>query len=217
MKPPPWTRAQVFGLCAMSLAVFAIANDFTAPTVSLPSIEKHFGADVTTGQWVINGYTLIFAVLIVTGGRLADLFGRRRVFFVGATLFAGFSLAVGLSPDIGVLLAGRGLMGIGGSLVWPAILGMTFVLTPGRSGFAGALVLGVAGIGATVGPMLGGALTDSVGWRWIFFLNLPIMSLAALVTWRSIPAEGPSHRERIDYGGVATLSIGLLALMIGLD
>jgi predicted MFS family arabinose efflux permease len=91
----PLNKSTILGLVAMALAVLVVANDFTALSVALPAMEQDFGADVTTVQWVINGYALVFGVLIVTGGRLADMFGRRRIFFLGASLFAVFSLTGG--------------------------------------------------------------------------------------------------------------------------
>jgi EmrB/QacA subfamily drug resistance transporter len=203
----------------MGLAVLVIANDFTALSVALPAIEAAFGADVTTVQWVINGYALVFGVLIVSGGRLADMFGRRRIFFVGSAIFALFSLVGGLAPNIWVLLASRALMGVGGAMMWPAILGMTYGLLPkDRAGLAGGLILGAAGFGNAVGPLLGGVLTDAISWRWIFYLNPPIAAFAALVTWRVVEDDVPTMPDRwIDYGGIATLSIGLFALLLALD
>lgn len=209
----------VLGLVAMGLAVLVIANDFTALSVALPAIEADFASDVTTVQWVINGYALVFGVLIVSGGRLADMFGRRRIFFLGAAIFAIFSVLGGFAPDVSVLLASRAVMGIGGAMMWPAILGMTYALLPAsRSGLAGGLILGAAGFGNAVGPLLGGALTDTLGWRWIFFLNLPIAAFAMFVTWRVVAKDQPTATDRrIDYGGVAALSIGLLAILLALD
>ena len=119
----PITKSQLLGLVAMALGVLVIANDFTALSVALPHIERDFKSDVTTVQWVINGYALVFGVLIVTGGRLADMFGRRRIFFLGAAIFAVFSLVGGLAPDVWVLLVSRGLMGIGGAILTAAALG----------------------------------------------------------------------------------------------
>ncbi len=213
------TRPEILGLGAMALAVLVIANDFTALSVALPAIEQGFDADVTTVQWVITGYALVFGVLIVTGGRLADMFGRRHIFFVGSTIFALFSTLGGFATDAWMLLAARGAMGVGGALMWPAILGMTYALTPtGRAALAGALVLGSAGFGNAVGPLLGGGLTDALSWRWIFFLNLPIAAIAVAVVWRVVPRVAVDARgQRIDYAGVLTLSIGLLALLLALD
>src|SRR5262249_10474153 len=152
-------------------------------SVALPAIERDLHVDVTTVQWVINGYAMVFGVLIVTGGRLADMLGRRRIFMLGAATFALFSVIGGLAPDIWVLLACRFLMGIGGAMMWPAILGMTYgLLPPSKAGLAGGVILGAAGFGNAVGPLLGGVLTDSVGWRWIFYVNLPVAAAAIGIT-----------------------------------
>jgi len=215
----PLDQRAILGLVAMALAVLVIANDFTALSVALPAMEAEFGADVTAVQWVINGYALVFGVLIVTGGRLADMFGRRKVFFIGTAIFSIFSLLGGVAPNIWVLLFSRGTMGIGGALMWPAILGMTYALLPkSRAGLAGGLILGAAGLGNAVGPLLGGTLTDALSWRWIFFLNLPIAGFAVLVTLRVVARDVPSTADRrVDYGGVAALSIGLFALLLALD
>src|SRR4051794_39001784 len=100
----------------MALGVLVIANDFTALSVAIPQIEQDLGTDLTTAQWVINGYALIFGVLIVTGGRLADLFGRKRIFMIGSAIFATFSVIGGLSPNVEMLIGCRALMGIGGAM-----------------------------------------------------------------------------------------------------
>jgi EmrB/QacA subfamily drug resistance transporter len=218
-ESPRLDRAARLGLAAMGVAVLVIANDFTALSVAIPSIEATFHVDLTTSQWVINGYALVFGVAIVTGGRLADMFGRRRVFFVGCAIFAAFSLLGGLAPSVGILLAARAFMGVGGAMMWPAILGMTYSLLPkGKEGLAGGLILGAAGFGNAIGPLIGGALTDSVGWRWIFFLNVPIAAFAILVTWRVVGDDASTTADRrLDVPGVAALSTGLLALLVALD
>jgi EmrB/QacA subfamily drug resistance transporter len=155
---------------------------------------------------------------IVSGGRLADMFGRRRVFFIGSTLFAAFSLLGALAPDLGVLIAARVGMGIGGALMWPAILGMTFAALPeSKAGLAGGLILGVAGIGNAVGPLLGGALTEALDWRWIFVLNVPTAAFAMFVTWRKVHQPQELAQERIDYAGMAAISAGLVLLLLALD
>jgi EmrB/QacA subfamily drug resistance transporter len=206
-------------LVALALAVFVVANDFTALSVAMPSMEADLDADVTTIQWVINAYALVFGVLIITGGRLADMFGRRRIFFVGAGIFAVFSVFAGAAPNAELLIAGRALMGIGGALMWPAVLGLTYqVLPDSRQGLAGPLVLGVAGMGNAFGPILGGVLTDELSWRWVLFLNLPIAALACGVTLAKVkPVPGDPGDGKLDYSGVAALSIGLVALLLAFD
>jgi EmrB/QacA subfamily drug resistance transporter len=206
-------------LFAMGLGVLVIANDFTALNVALPAIEQDFDADVGTVQWVINAYVLVFGMGLVTGGRLADLLGRRRIFFIGAVIFAAFSLVGGLAPDTGWLIGARVGMGVGGALMWPAILGMTFAALPTeRAGLAGGLILGVAGLGNALGPLIGGVLTDEASWRWIFFLNIPVAAFAIAMTARYVHQPPVADAERrIDYAGIATVSGGLVALLLGLD
>jgi EmrB/QacA subfamily drug resistance transporter len=211
-------RSSLVALVAMALAVFVVANDVTALSVALPAIESDLDVDVGTAQWVISAYALIFGVLIVPGGRLADLLGRRRIFFAGAAIFAVFSVLGGLAPDAWLLIACRALMGIGGALMWPATLGMTYSLLPDRAALAGGLIIGAAGFGNAAGPLIGGALTDALSWRWILFLNVPVAAVACLTTWRAVPeSRGDEPERRFDYLGVATLSSGLIALLVALD
>src|SRR3954453_11245863 len=216
--PAKLDHGTVMALVALALAIFVIANDFTALSIALPAMEKDFDADVDTVQWVINGYALVFGVLIVTGGRLADMFGRRRIFFVGAAAFAAFSVLGGAAQSADWLIICRALQGIGGALMWPAILGMVYGILPAsKQGIAGGLVIGVAGVGNAFGPILGGALTEA-SWRWIFFLNLPVTLIACAVTYWKVHDVGdqPGH-ERIDYAGVTALSASLVALLVALD
>src|SRR5919106_5412425 len=200
-------RTTTLAMVAMGLAVLIIANDFTALSVALPDMESDLHSDLTTVQWVINGYALVFGVLIVTGGRLADIYGRRNIFFIGAASFAVFSLVGGLGPNIGWVLACRALMGVGGAMMWPAILGMTYAILPeSKAGLAGGLILGAAGFGNAAGPLIGGALTEALSWRWILFLNLPIAVIACFVTWRLVPeSRAEAKRERIDYVGITSI------------
>src|SRR5204862_3538627 len=162
-----------------------------ALSVALPSFETSFHSDRGTVQSVINAYALVFGVMIVTGGRLADMFGRRRAFVAGAAIFAVFSVVGGAAQDTTWLIACRVLMGIGGALMWPAILGMTYAVLPEeKAGLAGGLILGAAGLGNVIGPLLGGVLTDVLSWRWIFFANIPIAGFAVLVTlWKMHQTE----------------------------
>ena len=211
-------RSTILALVAMALAVLIVANDFTAFSVALPAMEKDLDSDLSTIQWVVNAYGLVFGVMIVTGGRLADMFGRRKIFFAGAGIFAGFSLLGGVGQsDIWVIVC-RALMGIGGAMMWPAILGMTYdVLPESKAGLAGGLILGAAGFGNAIGPLIGGGLAQ-VSWRWIFFLNIPIAAIGVLATLRAIKPDAPgTDRTKIDYPGIATLSVGLVLIMIGLD
>ena len=212
-------RGTVMALVAMSLAVLVLANDFSAINVAIPQIEKDFDTSITTAQWVVNAYALTFGVLIVTGGRLADLFGRRRAFFVGSAIFASMSLAGGVAQTEAWLIASRVLMGIGGALMWPAILGMTYAALPAnRAGLAGGLILGAAGLGNAIGPLLGGAFTELLSWRWIFFFNLPITAFAVIVTYLEVHQPREQVEDtRIDYAGSVALTVGLVSLLLAFD
>jgi EmrB/QacA subfamily drug resistance transporter len=203
----------------MSMSVLVIANDFSAVNVAIPTMEEDFSTNVNTIQWVVNAYALTFGVMIVTGGRLADMFGRRRAFFVGTAIFATMSALGGAAQSEAWLIASRVVMGIGGALMWPAILGMTFALLPAeKAGLAGGIILGAAGLGNAIGPLIGGVLTDALSWRWIFFLNVPVAAFAVLVTYYLVRVKEPEvDEQRIDYPGIATISIGLVSLLVALD
>jgi EmrB/QacA subfamily drug resistance transporter len=213
------SRTTWLALLAMGISVIVIANDFSAINVALPTMEQDFGTGVNTIQWVINAYALTFGVLIVTGGRLADMFGRRRAFFVGTAIFASMSALGGAAPTETWLILTRVLMAIGGALMWPAILGMTYEILPEeKAGLAGGIIIGAAGLGNALGPLIGGVLTDLLSWRWIFFLNVPISILAVLITYYLVKVDEPeAGRQKIDYAGIAALSIGLVSLLVALD
>jgi EmrB/QacA subfamily drug resistance transporter len=213
-KPINW-----LALFAIGVATVTIANDFSAINVALPTMEGDFHTDINTIQWVVNAYALTFGVMIVTGGRLADMFGRRNTFFLGAAIFAVFSAAGGAAPNETILIATRALMGIGGALMLPAIIGMTYALLPEeQAGLAGGIIMGAAGLGNAIGPLVGGVFTDLLTWRWIFFLNVPIALFAIAVIWASVHLDEPeSPDHKVDYPGIAAISIGLVSLLIALD
>jgi EmrB/QacA subfamily drug resistance transporter len=203
----------------MGLAVVVIANDFSAINVALPTMEGDFHTGINTIQWVINAYALTFGVMIVTGGRLADMFGRRNAFFLGTAIFAAMSALGGAAQSESWLIATRTVMGIGGALMWPAILGMTYEILPEeKAGLAGGIIIGAAGLGNAIGPLVGGVCTDLLTWRWIFFLNVPVSLFAVLVTYFLVHVREPEASDRrIDYAGVSALSVGLVSLLVALD
>lgn len=210
----------IMALVAISLAIFVMALDFTALSVALPKLQKDLNADVVTIQWIINAYAIVIGVLIVTGGRMADMFGRRRVFLISSLFFGGFSLLAGIAQEAGMLIAARAAMGIGGAIMWPAALGMTYAVLPkSKAGLAGGLIIGVAGLGNAFGPMLGGALTDLLSWRWVFLINVPVTALTCLVIYRKIKKDQRdlnSANVGIDYLGITTLSASLVSLLLAL-
>jgi EmrB/QacA subfamily drug resistance transporter len=213
------SRTTWLALLAMGISVVVIANDFSAINVALPTMEEDFHTNVNTIQWVINAYALTFGVMIVTGGRLADMFGRRRAFFLGTAIFASMSALGGAAQTETWLIFSRVVMGIGGALMWPSILGMTYELLPDdKAGLAGGIVIGAAGLGNAMGPLIGGVLTDALSWRWIFFLNVPVSIFAVFVTYSLVRVKEPdSGAQRIDYPGIAAISIGLVSLLVALD
>jgi EmrB/QacA subfamily drug resistance transporter len=206
-------------LGALGIATVTIANDFSAINVALPTMEQDFHTDINTIQWVVNAYALTFGVMIVTGGRMADMFGRRNAFFLGAALFALFSAAGGAAPNETILIVTRALMGVGAALMLPSIIGMTYAILPEeKAGLAGGIIMGAAGLGNAIGPLIGGVFTDLATWRWVFFINVPIALLAIGVVWSKVHLTEPEDSDHeLDYRGIAAISLGLVSLLIALD
>lgn len=188
--------------------------DATTVNVALPAIAADLDADVAGLQWTVNAYTLSLAALILLGGSLADRFGRRRVFVVGVVWFAATSLLCGLAPTLSLLVAGRILQGVGGALLTPAslaILQATFARAD-RSRAVGAWS-GLSGIGAAVGPLLGGWLVDVASWRWIFLVNIPLALVVVAAAARHVPeTREPSEVPGFDVAGAVLGAAGLGAL-----
>lgn len=204
-------------LLALGLGNLMLAQDLAALNVALPSIERDMDVSLGDAQWVVNGYLLVYGMLIVTAGRLADELGRRRVFLIGGVIFAVASLLAGFAPHIGWLIAARALMGIGSGLMLPSATGMGYAVLPQRPELAGGLIVGAYGIGMALGPIVGGGLTEFFGWRWIQFINVPIAALVLFGVWRTVPADAGKDRQKIDYRGIATLSLGLVLLLLAFD
>jgi EmrB/QacA subfamily drug resistance transporter len=205
-------------LGAMCFALFMIMLDNTVVNVALPSIQRDLEASLSSLEWTVNAYTLSFAVLLVTGGRLGDLYGRRRMFLFGVVVFAGSSAAIGLSPSDAWLVAGRAAQGVGAAFMMPATLSiLTHAFPPEERGRAIGTWAGVSALALAIGPVVGGALTEYVSWRAIFFLNLPVAAVAVLVTVFAVRESRDELVDRsIDWPGIATLSTGLGALVLAL-
>jgi EmrB/QacA subfamily drug resistance transporter len=205
-------------LAAMCFALFMIMLDNTVVNVALPSIQDDVGASLSGLEWTVNIYTLTFAVLLVTGGRLGDILGRRRMFLFGVVVFALSSAAIGFSPGQGWLIAFRALQGVGAAFMMPATLSIiTVTFPPEERGKAIGTWAGVSALALAIGPVVGGALAEYVSWRAIFFLNLPVAVGAVAVTlFATHESRDESRHHSIDWPGIAALSVGLSALVLAL-
>jgi EmrB/QacA subfamily drug resistance transporter len=188
--------------------------DSTVVNVALPTIGRELNTSLAGLQWVVTAYTLTLAGLILLGGSLGDRLGRRRVFLIGVVWFALASALCGLSPDIGVLIAARALQGIGGALLTPgslAIIQATF-LPDDRPRAIGAWS-GLGGVAAAVGPFVGGWIVGSIGWRWIFLINLPLAAALVAVTVKHVPeTKDPTASGRFDVAGAVLAALALAGI-----
>jgi len=206
-------------LVLLAGAQFLVVLDATVVNVALPHIQTDLHFSDANLQWVVNAYTLTFGGFLLLGGRAADLFGRRRVFMLGTLLFGVASLAAGLSQSEGMLIAARAVQGLGGAIVSPAALSIVMTTFSEGSERNKALSVwgAVAGAGGAVGSLLGGVLTDAVGWEWVFFINVPI---AAMIFFASpaLLAESRAEvdREGFDVAGALTVTAGLALLIFTL-
>jgi EmrB/QacA subfamily drug resistance transporter len=205
-------------LGAMCFALFMIMLDNTVVNVALPSIQKDLGASISGLEWTINGYTLSFAVLLATGGRLGDIFGRRRMFMTGVTIFAASSATAGFAPNETALVASRVVQGVGAALMMPGTLSIiTNAFPPEERGKALGTWAGVSALALAVGPVLGGFLTEHVSWRAIFYINIPVAIGAIAATLFAVrESRDTSVGRDVDYPGVAVLTAGLTALVLAL-
>src|SRR5215207_228255 len=199
-------------LVLVCLAQFMVVLDATITNVALPSIQRDLGFSAADLQWVVNGYTLTFGGFLLLGGRMGDLIGRKRIFIAGVTAFSTASLLCGLSHSSEMLIIARGLQGLGAALVSPAALSIittTFAEGPDRT-----KALGVWSAIAAVGLLLGGVLTETLSWEWIFFVNVPVGVAAALLSLRFVPeSRAPDRPDSFDIAGAVTVTAGLIVLV----
>jgi EmrB/QacA subfamily drug resistance transporter len=202
----------------MCFALFMIMLDNTVVNVALPSIQKDLGSSISGLEWTVNAYTLSFAVLLVTGGRLGDIFGRRRMFLFGVVVFGLSSAFIGFSQSEAWLVGGRAAQGIGAAFMMPATLSIiSNAFPPQERGRAIGTWAGVSAMALAIGPVVGGFLVENVSWQSIFFLNVPVAAVAVWVTLaatRESRDESSSHQ--VDLPGVFTISIALGALVLAL-
>lgn len=211
--PPVLSRRRRFGVLAIcSLSLFIVGLDTTIVNVALPSIQHELHADLSGLQWVIDAYLLVLASLLMLSGSMGDRLGRRRVFQTGLVLFTAGSAACSLAPNVGTLVAFRMLQAVGGSMLNPNSLSIVSnVFTDGRER-AQAIGIwgGVFGVSAASGPILGGLLVDSIGWRTVFWVNVPIGIAAFVLAARFVPESRAPRARRVDWPGQA-LTIVVLA------
>ena len=204
-------------LALLGVAQLMVVLDATIVNVALPSAQEalHFSAD--NRQWIITAYALAFGSLLLLGGKLGDLFGRKWTLIAGLSGFAIASAIGGLAQSFGMLVAARALQGAFGALLAPSALGLltvTFQGSPDRPKAFG-IFSAIAAGGASVGLLLGGVLTQAISWRWSLYVNLAIAVPAAIAALRLLSSARPAHRPRLDLPGVATGSLGLFALVYG--
>jgi EmrB/QacA subfamily drug resistance transporter len=205
-------------LIAVSVATFMLLLDITVVNVALPSIRDDLGASFSDLQWVVDAYALTLAALVLTAGSLADRLGRRRLFGAGLAIFSGASLLCALAPDPTFLNLARAVQGIGGAVMFAVSLALIAQEFPaGRErGMAMGVYGATIGVAAAFGPLLGGGLTDGLGWRSIFYLNVPIGLAATAITHLKLRETRDPNATRIDWPGVATFSGALFLLVFAL-
>jgi EmrB/QacA subfamily drug resistance transporter len=208
----PW-----WPLVAICLGTFMLLIDVTIVNVALPPVAASLGTSFSALQWVIDGYALALAALLMVAGTLADRFGRRRLYLVGLGVFAASSLACGLAPSAGALVAARVAQGCGGAAMFATTAALVATTYHGpRRGTAFGVWGAVNGLAAACGPLLGGVLTEAWGWRAIFLVNLPVAVLAVALTLAVVNASAPGGAGPVDVGGAAAFTVAAGALVWGL-
>src|ERR671936_152944 len=205
-------------LAALCFALFMIMLDNTVVNLALPSIKRDLGLGVSELEWVVNAYALVFAVLMLTGGKLADQFGRRRIFLIGLVIFTASSLACGLAGSAGLLIGARAVQGIGSAMMMPSTLSIiSATFPPKERGTAIGIWAGVSAMALAIGPLIGGLITEHINWNWIFYINVPIGALG-IVAGRLVVGESrdTSQEQRLDLPGLVASGLALFALVFAL-
>jgi EmrB/QacA subfamily drug resistance transporter len=210
------TREQRWVLGLASLASFIVILDVMVVATALTAIRRHLGASLADLEWTVSAYTLSFAVLLMTASALGDRLGRRRVFAAGLTIFAVSSAACALAPDAAALIAARAVQGAGAATIIPMALSLlNGAFPPHRRGWAIGIYGGVTGLAAVAGPVLGGAVTQGLGWQWIFWVNVPVaLAAVPLVLTKLSEAKGPGGS--VDLPGLVLVTAAALGLVWGL-
>jgi len=212
-----WRGNQWLVLATLSLGFFLTLLDLTIVNIAIPAIRQDLHASLAGIGWVINAYIIVVAALVITTGRLGDLHGKRTLFVTGVVLFTLASVASGLARNTGELIATRAVQGLGAALLSPQTMAIIMVTFPAhRRGVALGVWGGVGGLATIAGPTIGGLLVSSLGWRWIFFVNLPVGLVATVLALLVIPEVGTGRRRRLDLPGVLLVSAALVAITYGL-
>ena len=210
-------RRKWWTLAAVAFGLFMIMLDNTVVNVALPSIQRDLDAGLPELQWIVTGYALTFAALMLIGGKAADAFGRRRVFVLGIAVFTLASLWCGLADSGGTLIAARVVQGAGAALMNPATLSIIAATFPPRQrGTAIGIWAGVSALALAIGPLVGGLLTEHLSWHWIFWVNVPVGALGIAATYFFVDESRDETHERLDVPGLLTSGLGLFALTYGL-
>jgi EmrB/QacA subfamily drug resistance transporter len=205
-------------LAAVSFGLFMIMLDNTIVNVALPSIQRSLDLKISELEWVVTGYALTFGALMLTGGKLADLLGRRLIFVVGLAIFTLSSLACGLAGGATLLIAARVVQGVGAAMMNPSTLSIITVTFPPRQrGTAIGIWAGVSALALAIGPLVGGLITEHINWNWIFFINVPVGVLGIVAAYAFIDESRDTSREqRPDLPGLISSALGLFALSYAL-
>ena len=205
-------------LAAVALGLFMIMLDNTVVNVALPSMQESLDLEISQLEWIVTGYALTFGALMLTGGKIADLFGRRRTFVTGLGIFTLSSFACGLADSAATLISARIVQGVGSALMNPATLSIIAVaLPPWERGRAIGIWVGVSALALAIGPLVGGVLAEHASWHWIFFINVPIGVIAIVAAFAFIDeSRDTSHEQRADVPGLVTSGLGLFAFTYGL-
>ncbi len=205
-------------LGALAFALFMIMLDNTVVNVALPSIQRDLGIGLSQLEWTVNAYALTFAVLMLSGGKLADFFGRKRIFLLGLVVFTLSSLLCGLATSGEMLIGARTAQGVGAALMLPATLSIiSATFPPQQRGTAIGIWAGVSAMALAIGPLIGGLITEHIDWSWIFFVNVPIGVLGVVVSWFVIrESRDTSADQRLDIPGLLASGTGLFALTFAL-
>jgi len=205
-------------LAAVAFGLFMIMLDNTIVNVALPSIQRSLHMSISSLEWIVTAYALTFAALLITGGKLGDLYGRKRMFIAGLVVFTLASLACGLAPNAGFLIGARAVQGVGAALMNPATLSIiTATFPPKERGQAIGIWAGVSALALAIGPLIGGLIVDNINWHWIFYVNVPVGVVGIIVSrWVIAESRDTSHEQSIDLPGLVTSGGSLLALSYAL-